>query len=57
MLQWHFQKSAAYGFVGWWVWAYQDTPTATTGIRNLAGNWKQDLVQMIKQPSSKTANP
>jgi hypothetical protein len=49
MLKWHFQKSAQYGFAGWWIWAYQDTPKATTGIRDLAGNWKQDLVQVIKQ--------
>jgi hypothetical protein len=49
MLKWHFQKSAQYGFAGWWVWAYQDTPKATTGIRDLAGKWKQDLVQVIKQ--------
>ena len=49
MLKWHFQKSAQYGFAGWWVWAYQNTPKATTGIRDLAGNWKQDLVRVIKQ--------
>jgi hypothetical protein len=49
MLKWHFQKCAQYGFAGWWVWAYQDTPKATTGIRHLAGDWKQDLVQVIKQ--------
>jgi hypothetical protein len=54
MLKWHFQKSAQYGFGGWWVWAYQDTPTATTGIRYLAGNWKRDLVQVIKQQAATT---
>jgi hypothetical protein len=49
MLKWHFQKGAQYGFTGWWIWAYQDTPKATTGIRDLAGHWKRDLVQVIKQ--------
>ena len=37
MLQWQFQKSAEYGFAGWWVWAYQDTPTTTTGSAILRG--------------------
>ena len=49
MLKWHFQKGAQYGFAGWWIWAYQDTPKATTGTRDLAGHWKQDLVQVIQQ--------
>lgn len=52
MLQWHFQKSAEYGFAGWWVWAYEDTPTANTGIRNRVGDWKRDLVPVIQQPAA-----
>ena len=54
MLKWHFQKGAQYGFAGWWVWAYQDTPKETTGIRSLDGNWKRDLVQIIKQQAANT---
>jgi len=57
LLSWHFQKNAEYGFAGWWVWSYQDTPTATTGIRDFAGNWKQDLVQVIKKQAANSANP
>ena len=56
-LKWHFQKSVEYGFAGWWVWACQDTPTATTGICDLAGNWKRDLVQIIKQQRANPSNP
>ena len=48
MVKWHFRKCADYGFAGWWIWAYQDTPSATTGIRDLTGNWKSDLVRAIK---------
>ncbi len=57
MLQWHFQKSAEYGFAGWWVWAYQDTPNATTGIRNRVGDWNQDLVPIIKHQTVNSPQP
>ena len=49
MLQWHLQKCAQYGFAGWWIWAYQDTPASRSGIRDIAGNWKRDLVSVLKQ--------
>lgn len=25
-------KCREYGFAGWWMWAYQDTPTSKTGL-------------------------
>jgi len=49
ILQWHFQKCAHYGFAGWWIWAYQDTPSAHSGLRDTTGKWKPDLVDAIKQ--------
>jgi hypothetical protein len=48
MLLWHFKKCGEYGFGGWWIWAYQDTPTSASGIRDIDGGWKQDLVRTIK---------
>ncbi len=49
LLEWHFDKSAEYGFAGWWIWAYQDTPDAHSGMRDVQGNWKQELVRSIKK--------
>ncbi|MCX5758051.1 MAG: hypothetical protein NTU83_06020, partial [Candidatus Hydrogenedentes bacterium] len=49
VFQWHFQKCAEYGFAGWWIWAYQDTPTSKSGIREVTGAWKTDLIHVIKQ--------
>ena len=49
LLEWHFRKCAEYGFAGWWIWAYQDTPGAQSGIRDIHRNWKQELVQPIKR--------
>lgn len=49
IFQWHFQKCAQYGFAGWWIWAYQDTPTSKSGIREVTGAWKADLVHVIKK--------
>ena len=49
MLEWHFQKCRQYGFAGWWIWAYQDTPASKSGIRGADGAWKMDLVQCIKR--------
>lgn len=46
-LRWHFAKCREYGFAGWWMWAYQDTPTAKTGLRSLDGRWKTELVSEI----------
>ena len=48
LLQWHFDKCAEYGFAGWWMWACQDTPTAHSGIRDIKGNWKPELVRVVR---------
>jgi len=45
ILEWQFQKCAEHGFAGWWIWAYQ----GKTGIREANGEWKQDLVHVVKQ--------
>ena len=47
VFDWHFQKCKEYGFAGWWIWAYQDTPGEKTGIREVDGRWKQDLLKTI----------
>lgn len=49
--EWHFEKCAQYGFAGWWIWEYQDNSSWDWGIRDLAGNWKWDLVNVIKEQS------
>ena len=43
-LRWHLAKCREYGFAGWWMWAYQDTPTSKVGLRSLDGRWKRELV-------------
>jgi hypothetical protein len=48
LLKWHYQKCASYGFVGCWIWAYQDTPTDHSGIRDLDGNWKTNLTRTMR---------
>jgi hypothetical protein len=48
ILKWHFKKCAEYGFAGWWIWAYQDSPTAKSGLRDVSGGWKDELVQAVK---------
>ncbi len=55
LLQWHFGKCKEYGFAGWWTWAYQDTPDAHSGIRDIHGAWKQELVESIKQQGAPKA--
>ena len=47
LLDWSFEKSKAYGFPGWWIWAYYDAPDYAWGIRRLDGSWKTDLVAAI----------
>jgi hypothetical protein len=47
ILRWHIAKCREYGFAGWWMWAYQDTPTSKTGLRSLDGRWKGELVSEI----------
>ena len=49
ILNWHFRKCMEYGFAGWWIWEYQDTPHYTWGIRDFDGGWKQDLVGIIRR--------
>jgi hypothetical protein len=48
MLDWHFKKCREYGFAGWWIWQYQDTPNDTSGIRGMDAGWKPDLVRVIR---------
>ena len=48
LLQWHFDKCREYGFAGWWIWAYQDTPSARSGLRTVDGAWKADLVRALR---------
>ena len=47
MIAWHLQKCAAYGFTGWWIWSYQDTATEKTGLKDLHGAWKPELVDAM----------
>jgi hypothetical protein len=48
MLRWNLSKVRQYGFAGWWIWAYRDMNSHQTGIRDIRGNWKEDLVAEIK---------
>jgi hypothetical protein len=57
LLEWHFRKCAQYGLAGWWIWAYQDTPTSKSGIRDATGAWKEDLVRTIKQNAAFQSRP
>jgi arylsulfatase A len=51
ILRWHIAKCREYGFAGWWMWAYQDTPASRTGLRTLDGRWKEELVsEILKEP-------
>ena len=47
ILRWHLAKCEEYHFAGWWMWAYQDTPTSKAGLRTLDGRWKDELVREI----------
>jgi hypothetical protein len=51
MLDWHMRKCAEYGLAGWWIYSYQDQESLDqrTGIRNLDGTWKTDLLQLVRQ--------
>jgi hypothetical protein len=53
ILRWHIAKCREYGFAGWWMWAYQDTPTSKTGLRSLDGRWKGELVSEILKSQNK----
>ncbi len=54
LLEWHYRKCGEYGFAGWWMWSYQDTPADHSGIRDVQGEWKPDLVQTIKRQGAGT---
>jgi hypothetical protein len=49
VLRWHFAKVDEYGFGGWWLWSYQDTPTDPTGLRDQEGRWKPELVKALRE--------
>lgn len=49
VLRWHFAKISEYGFGGWWLWSYQDTERERTGLRDLEGHWKPDLVRAVRE--------
>jgi len=49
VLRWHFDKVTEYGLSGWWIWSYQDSPTEPTGLRDLQGHWKPDLVNAVRE--------
>ena len=46
-LKWQVQKFADYGLAGWWIWAYQDTPTDPSGLRDLQGAWKVEALSAL----------
>lgn len=46
-LAWHVAKCRELGLAGWWIWAYQDTPTSETGLRSLSGEWKPGLLKAL----------
>jgi hypothetical protein len=49
VLRWHLAKVTEYGFGGWWIWSYQDSEQETTGLRDLRGRWKPDLVREVRR--------
>jgi hypothetical protein len=55
VLQWHFAKATEYGFAGWWLWSYQDSAHEATGLRDLRGRWKPDLVREVRQRTRQRA--
>ena len=49
VLRWHFDKVTEYGFGGWWIWSYRDTDAEPTGLRDVQGKWKPDLVGAVRE--------
>ncbi|HRP55327.1 MAG TPA: hypothetical protein PLH26_04735 [Agriterribacter sp.] len=49
LLEWQLKTSKEYGFAGWWIWSYQGTPTDPTGIRKADGEWRTELVDVIRK--------
>ncbi len=52
MLRWQLGACNRHGFAGWWIWAYQDTPESKSGIRKLSGDWKPEVVKIIRDNAS-----
>ena len=53
VLRWHFAKVAKYDFGGWWIWSYEDSKTEPTGLRDVQGRWKPDLVRAVRERTGK----
>ena len=51
-IRWNVAKVREYGFGGWWMWSYRDSANEQTGIRDIQGNWKEDLVKEIKSAAA-----
>jgi hypothetical protein len=51
-IRWNLAKVRELGLAGWWMWAYRDTATRQIGIRDIHGNWKEDLVTEITAASA-----
>jgi len=52
MLDWHFEICSKYGFAGWWIWSYLDSPDHKTGIRDREGRWRNELLEVIRKYSA-----
>jgi len=57
VLRWHFDKITEYSFGGWWIWSYQDSAQEATGLRDLQGRWKPDLVRVVRERTSRRHVP
>jgi hypothetical protein len=57
VLRWHFAKVREYGFGGWWIWSYQDSGAHATGLRDLQGRWKPDLVRAVCEATGAPPSP
>jgi hypothetical protein len=57
VLRWHFDKITEYGFGGWWIWSYQDSAQEPTGLRDLEGRWKPDLVRAVRERTARRRVP
>ncbi len=47
-IRWNLAKVQEYGLGGWWMWSYRDSATQQTGIRDIQGNWKDDLIRPVQ---------
>ncbi|MBI2422669.1 MAG: hypothetical protein HYV27_07555 [Candidatus Hydrogenedentes bacterium] len=46
-LAWQVEQSRAYGFAGWWVWAWQDSGEAAWGMTDKDGTWKHERLRAL----------